>query len=243
MAELIALFPLDYVLLPGLPLPLHVFEPRYRKLVADVSAAATGGGHGAFGVVLGHAPLLRAAEPVVRSPRPGTYVSAVRPEERGLDVAEVGTMAEIIENEPYSDGRCDLLTVGSRRFRILAVRSAGEPYLQASVEFLDELDGDVDPAGLARARALTGRYRAALSELTGTHAEDDVATDPLRASYEIASRLQLTTTDRQFLLASADSAERLRAEVGLLRRELALLAETRAVPVPAHTLHVQTGVN
>ena len=45
--DLLPIFPLQYVLLPGMPLPLHIFEPRYRQLIADV----TDEGSECFGIV------------------------------------------------------------------------------------------------------------------------------------------------------------------------------------------------
>ncbi len=114
--DTIPVFPLDHVLLPGLPLPLHIFEPRYRQMLADIEAA-----RGGFGIVA----LSR-----------GSETSA------DVDFAKIGTLAEILEKEPYPDGSCDLLTVGSRRFRIVDVDSSAKPYLQAQVEWLSEDDGD-----------------------------------------------------------------------------------------------------
>ena len=223
--EVIPLFPLEYVLLPGLPLPLHIFEPRYRQLVADVSDEG-----GAFGVVLG-------ASVVVGALRPQPAAASALTEPRH-SIADIGTLAEILENEPYADGRCDLLTVGSRRFLIHSVDETGKPYLQAEVEYLDEVDGDMDATEFALARQLSAQYARALEALTGSDRADELAADPLRASYEIAARLQLATVDRQALLAAPSSARRVAAEIALLRRELAILRATRAVPVPAQSLHV-----
>ncbi|MDQ6938145.1 MAG: LON peptidase substrate-binding domain-containing protein [Actinomycetota bacterium] len=227
MAEVVPIFPLEYVLLPGLPLPLHIFEPRYRRLVADVTAD---GGSGAFGVVLGRGSAL--------TPVPGRSATGAR-----HAIAEVGTMAEILENEPYADGRCDLLTVGSRRFRILEVDDLDKPYLQASVEFLDEAEGGIDPAVYARARRLSLRYNQLLAEITGSDRGDELPADGRRASYEIAARLQLTTADRQALLAAPTSGQRLADEVDVLHRELILVGVTRAVPVPTRVLQVQTSAS
>ena len=75
----------------------------------------------------------------------------------------VGTFASILEVEPYEDGRSDLLTVGSRRFRLLGVEPIGKPYLQARVDWLPEEHG----TGFGRAgrrrphplRPLPGRAR------------------------------------------------------------------------------------
>ena len=83
----LAMFPLGTVLLPGAVLPLHVFEPRYRTLVADCLA-----GEPEFGVVL-----------IERGSEVG-----------GGDVRrDVGTVARIVEVAELPDGRSALVTVGT----------------------------------------------------------------------------------------------------------------------------------
>ncbi len=248
MAEELPLFPLDHVLLPGSPLPLHVFEPRYRQLVADVSTCAVDGA-GRFGVVLGWAAAReafprpvssRSAAAVLPSPAGGT----------GAQLADIGTVAEIVENEPYPDGRCDLLTVGSRRFRVLEIDTTTRPYVSASVEYLDEPVGGDVPRLVRRARALTDRYLAALSDVSddvdapdadGYH--DGAAIDATRLSYQIAAQIQLTLPERQGLLCAPSATDRLRAEICLMRRELAIFSHVTAVPVPARTLVIPAGAN
>ncbi len=214
VSDVVALFPLGYVLLPGMPLPIHVFEPRYRQLLADITLP---GGSNAFGVVLGE-------------PESGV----ARPE-----IASVGTMAEILENEPYGDGSCDLLTVGSRRFLIEEVDESSAPYLQARVTWLTEDDGDLTPGLVALACGLSEKYGRALAQIGGGQVVERLAEDPVRCSYEIALRLKLSHADRQSLLASATAAERLAAELILLRREIVILEATHTIPVPAQMLHIQ----
>lgn len=122
----IPLFPLHTVLSPGLALPLHVFEDRYRLMVRRCLDAST-----PFGVVLIH-------EGSELAPRDGA------PQE--LAIASVGTFAEIREASRYADGRWELLTVGAGRFLIETVRTGVEPYLVAEVEPLDDALGDADSA-------------------------------------------------------------------------------------------------
>lgn len=246
MADELPLFPLDLVLLPGLPLPLHVFEPRYRQLVTDVSTGA-GDGPGRFGVVLGRAAARdtfprpvssRSAAAVLPSPAGGT----------GAQLAGIGTVAEIVENEPYPDGRCDLLTVGSRRFRIVDVDTTTRPYLSASVEYLDEPVGDDAPRLVPRARALIGRYLAALSKVSDDVDVPDAyrggaAIDATHLSYQIAAQIQLALPEQQRLLAAPSATDRLRAEIALVRRELAIFSHVTAVPVSTRSLVIPAGVN
>jgi Lon protease-like protein len=114
----IPLFPLHTVLCPGIVLPLHVFEERYRALTRhclDTGAP--------FGVVL---------------IRDGREVGAGR----ALALAGVGAMVEIREAGRYPDGRYDLLAAATGRFAIDAVDPAREPYLVADVTPLEDEVGD-----------------------------------------------------------------------------------------------------
>src|SRR5262249_30386665 len=111
------LFPLNSVLCPGIALPLHIFEERYRELVRHCIDT-----NSPFGIVL---------------IREGREVGA-----GGISFAGVGTIAEIRDAGRYEDGRYDLLIVGTRRFEIRRVLSGRRPYLMAEVDVLDETIGD-----------------------------------------------------------------------------------------------------
>jgi Lon protease-like protein len=220
VAVLIPLFPLQHVLLPGMPLPLHIFQPRYRQLVADVSEP----GHPGFGVV------------ALRRGRDTDHDVAA------ADLADVGTVAEIVEREPYPDGRIDLLAVGTRRFRVQTIYADQSPYLSADVEWLPEEFGAVEPGLLPAVRSGCRAYLAALSRL-GLRNEDDLAHDPLKLSYQVAAHLQLPLAERLALLAAPTVAERLDAERRLLRRETALLEATGTIPMPVQALRSVLGAD
>ena len=117
---ILAMFPLGTVLLPGMVLPLHVFEHRYRTLVSDCLA-----GEPEFGVVL-----------IERGHEVG-----------GGDVRrDVGTVARILGVSAVEDGRSALVTVGTRRIRV-EQWLADEPYPRADVEeWPDVDDGGEAPA-------------------------------------------------------------------------------------------------
>jgi ATP-dependent Lon protease len=115
------LFPLNSVLCPGIALPLHIFEDRYRALVRHCLETTS-----PFGVVL---------------IREGREVGA-----GAISFTGVGTIAEIRDAGSYEDGRYDLLVVGTRRFEIRHVLSNRRPYLVAEVDVLDESVGDEDAA-------------------------------------------------------------------------------------------------
>lgn len=121
----IPLFPLHTVLFPGIALPLHIFEDRYRAMVARCVERAE-----PFGVVL---------------IRDGWEVAG-----HDLILADVGTLAAIRESAKHPDGRYDIVAVGTRRFAIDDVLTDREPYLVARATALDDELGDE-----TRARQLT----------------------------------------------------------------------------------------
>jgi ATP-dependent protease La (LON) substrate-binding domain len=122
------LFPLNTVLCPGIALPLHIFEERYRAMVRHCLETTS-----PFGVVL---------------IREGREVGA-----GVISFTGIGTIAEIRDAGTYEDGRYDLLVVGTRRFEIRRVLSGKRPYLVAEVDVLDESVGDVDAAQRLAMRA------------------------------------------------------------------------------------------
>jgi Lon protease-like protein len=223
--EVIALFPLSHVLLPGLPLPLHIFEQRYRDLIADVTSTAR---PASFGVV---------------ALRTGTEALTPLTRDTGPDVERVGTLAEILELAPHPDGTYDVFSVGSRRFEIRNLVLEGTAYLRAEVDFLDEQDGDLAEADVTRARELFSVYDTALTRLAGRRGDDDLPTDPNQLSYQLAARLPLAPAERQTLLADPTAAQRLHRVAALLRRELALLQRTRTVAIAPAALGLVTGAN
>jgi len=210
----IPLFPLGTVLVPGLVLPLHIFEPRYRHLVRDLLTRPED--DRAFGVV------------AIREGR-----------EVGQDgvtaMFDVGTLAVVREIVPYVDGRFDLVTNGDARFRVVALAESDAPYVMAEVEWLAE-DADEDAAeSSVLAQGVTRRfdaYRAAVAAVGAVEAAHMLALpdDPRILSYLVAVAMVLDLADRQRLLEAATTADRLRLEVALLARETMLMSELPSLP-------------
>jgi len=231
------LFPLGTVLFPGLVLPLHIFEDRYRSLVRHLMALPDGTPR-EFGVVA----IRRGWEvqpPSLPADRPAT--SAL------LTLHEVGCTAELRQVTEHPDGRFDIVTVGRRRFRIIDVDRETEPYLTAEVDFLPEPEDRDDTADrlAPRVLALFRQYLGLLRPETGGVGEtgEQLPEDATVLSHLVAATAALTVDDRQRLLASADTASRLRAELRLLSREAALLRRVRAVPVPLGELAAPSSPN
>jgi uncharacterized protein len=219
-------FPLGTVLFPGLVLPLHIFEERYRTLVREL-VAATGDGPHEFGVVT-----LRRGVEVLQPAESDTAPTPVT----APQLYDVGCTAELRQVTELPDGRFDIVTVGRRRFKVVSVESGTSPYLTAQVEWLpDDVAGD-DVADQLAPRVLAA-FRTYLNLLRpDSEILDQVPDDPTVLSHLVAASAQLTTDERQLLLAAPDTATRLRTELKLLTREAGLLTRVRAVPVPLSDL-------
>lgn len=217
MPDRLPLFPLGLVLLPGLVLPLHVFEDRYRALVRELLAAPER--ERRFGVV---------------AIRQGREVGA----DGVRALHEVGCVAQVQRVVPHPDGRFDVVTVGAQRFRLAGLLEqsvTGRPYLTGLVEPLPEDPGDPDESRLlaAAVRPAVRAYAEALAGAAGGTPElSEVPEDPGVLSYAVAASVQVDLADRQALLAVPRTPDRLRAELALLRRERRLLSALRAVPAP-----------
>ena len=234
-------FPLHTVLFPHLPLPLHVFEERYRALTRDLLAEGSPW-NGRF---------------VVSMITDGTEVADVS--SQAPRTRAIGTVAEVRSADQLPDGRWVLLAVGITRARLRGV-AEGPEYAVADVALLDEDGGDLD-----RARSLLGEVQSALDAYLdtvkrfvastasiGRNAEEnvDVASsldrvlkpiklpeDPAAASYAVAGVLQIELLRKQSLLELPDAATRLAAELELLRREKGLLSNGALPPVSSGDLH------
>ncbi len=223
------MFPLGTVLFPGLVLPLHIFEERYRVLVRELVANTADEPH-EFGVVT-----LRRGSEVQALPEGDTDQPVDATPVTADTLYEVGCTAELRQVTELPDGRFDIVTVGRRRFRLLGVEAGAAPYLTAEVEWLPEEKAD-DTADLLAPRVLAA-FRTYLELLRpASEVLDQVPDDPTVLSHLVAATAQLTTDERHLLLAAPDTTTRLRTELKLLNREAALLARVRAVPVPLSDL-------
>ncbi|MFJ6213995.1 LON peptidase substrate-binding domain-containing protein [Streptomyces sp. NPDC092296] len=227
MTERLPLFPLGSVLYPGLVLPLHVFEERYRRLVADLEAQPEEEPR-RFGVVA-----VRDGQEVAPTGRAGQPAGAL--DGFGPDpmraLFTVGCVADIASAQSHPDGRYELIATGTTRFRLLSVDATG-PYLVGEVEALPEQPG---PEAGALAAGVTRAFRMYQKRLAGAReatiaAEQELPDDPQVLSYLVAAASVLDTRDKQRLLAAADTTERLNAELELLRRETAVLAKLPSLP-------------
>ena len=230
---LLPLFPLGTVLFPGLVLPLHIFEPRYQKLVQDLSALPDGVAK-EFGVVA----IRRGWEVGV----PDGEVS-ITPGD-ALTLYEIGCTAEVRQITELSEGGFDLMTVGRRRFRLVRIEAGAAPYLTGEIEWLPDETGDAERAEDLAAGVLAAfqRYLKVLRRVD-TDGGEQLPDDPTVLSHLVAATATLTLDERQRLLAEPDTVSRLRAERAMLRRESALLQQLRAVPAALSDLATPASPN
>lgn len=167
------LFVLEAVLFPGTILPLHVFEPRYRRMVARCLE-----GDRRFGFLYHDYDVEPAFEP-----REG----------------RIGCTAEILQFQPLPDGRSLLLARGLDRFRITDGIESTEPYHEALVEeFCDiqPLPGDIRE----RRASADALFRTVLKRLDPNVAEVPAADLDGDVSFAIAAAIQIDTQWKQMLL-------------------------------------------
>jgi uncharacterized protein len=208
------LFPLNTPLVPGLVLPLHIFEPRYRALVEELQAIPDEDAR-EFGIIA-----VRDGHDVARD-----GVRALYP---------VGTATILRQAERLDDGRYEIVTTGSRRFRVVEVDES-QPLLRAEVDFLDDISDSADALVASQVSRRFGQYRAALSgqvydTVVVEDDDDELPTDPTVLSYLVTAAMVLPTDERQRLLAAPTTEARLVLARSLLTRETALISALSAVP-------------
>jgi Lon protease-like protein len=212
MIHRLPLFPLGTVLYPGLLLPLHIFEDRYRRLVRD---------------------LLDRPEP-----RRFGVIAIRKGRETGIDgisgLHEIGCTATLRRVTELEDGRLDLVAIGTQRFRLADIDDS-MPYLQGAADLLDEETGDEAAASLAAGAVRAGfvAYLDLLAARGGTAISiPDLPAEPVLLSYLVAASVVVDLSVRQELLAAPDAAGRLAAERALLARETSLLRSLTSAPAP-----------
>lgn len=185
----VPLFPLGIVLFPGTPQLLHIFEPRYRQMLADclesdapfgLSFVKTGGAQAQ------HDP----------APEPGA----------------VGCLAMVRESRLLPDGRSNILTVGGDRYVLRSYVDADLPYRMALVETFD--DEDLNTPQLdelaAQARAQFARFVTGMQTLSDRPLESVPLESSAQAvSFQIAAALDLEGEVKQELLMLRSTQERL----------------------------------
>lgn len=203
----IALFPLNTVLFPGMPLPLHIFEERYKLMISRCVERQQ-----PFGVVL-----IRTGEEI--GP--------------GATLYDIGTTAHITQVEELPGGRMNINTLGYKRFRIMEVRH-DEPYLTGLVEDfpLENEQSSAAEQVASRMTPVLQTYLDIFASIGNVDLEmDQLPDDPTTLAFLTAIILRTPMQDKQELLAKSDLVELLRAEYRILHREsqiMKILVDTGA---------------
>ncbi|MEE8603546.1 LON peptidase substrate-binding domain-containing protein [Euzebya tangerina] len=213
------LFPLHLVLYPGRPLPLHLFEMRYRDMLRDCLA-----GDGLFGVVAIRSGREVGTDWTTGKSHPPADPSP--PTQPSSSIYAVGTITKIRTVSERDDGRFDIITVGSGRFRVRETLN-DRSYLHADVDELDESEEPQDVIAAEELRTVLLPYLKGL----GVPEEfcERLPTSPAELSYLACSALQVEVPIQQGLLELPTHAERMLATAKIIRREAGIIRHLGAV--------------
>ena len=210
MSDLLPIFPLpNVVLFPNVFLSLHIFEPRYREMVADAVASDR-----LIGMVL-----LRPGWEHDYEGRPPVY--------------GVGCSGVITHVEKLPDGRYNIVLRGLERFRISG-EDQSRSYRRAAIEPLTEEVLSVDDrADIRRQRAKLETLLAPAAEKAGTDIKIPSAMSDEDLVNALAQYLDLEPLEKQALLEKHSLLARAESLVELLEMKV-LMART---PHASHVAH------
>lgn len=203
------MFPLGTVAFPGLTMPLHVFEDRYRALIHHL-LRIDDAEERLFGTV---------------AIREGYEVG-----ERGAQsLFRVGCRLQLVEAEENPDGSFEIVAVARDRFMLDELDPSGL-YPVGHVEEFPEQHVPIEPEVVERARATFTAYRATLAEIRADPYEGSLPRDPEYLSWTLAACAPLPLPDRQQLLEAEDAGVRLALVTEMLRSELRAMNVIPSLP-------------
>lgn len=209
MKQLLPLFPLEVVLFPGTPLPLHIFEPRYKDLISECLENKT-----RFGIVRA-----KAAQEEEGEEEENTEAEAAEQEAEPA-LADVGCTAEIVAvTKTYPDGRMDIVTEGRERFEVLDLDEQ-RSFLRADVLYFDDEAGNAAAEAVARAVKLHGEILA----IAG--AKQSLPEELKQISFHLAGSLPLDLDFKQALLEMRSESKRIEAVITAFEAILPKLRRT-----------------
>lgn len=204
------LFPLTTVLLPGMSLPLHIFEARYRQLVADLLKLPEVDRK--FGVVAIKAGWEVGTEnlPILHS---------------------VGTFARVRKVKHLPDGKFDISTVGSDRFAIKEVSQKKAPYLVARVQVLDTVENSAQVNIIAAAQHAYTKYLQVIGESTAS-VYSQLPSEAAALANLLIATLTGNLLEQQRLLEMDKADDKLKNLITIFNREAILLQTVPSIPAP-----------
>ena len=190
------LFPLPVVLFPGMPMPLHIFEERYRKMLADIRA-----GENLFGL---------------------SYFDAGSSDNEVPPAGHIGCVAEVTESQALPDGRSNILAVGVVRYDVESYVDRGDSYLVVRPNYFE--DEQEDESGLSmNSRDVATMFMRVANSIRVMNDErgnlpDISETDPQKLSFLVAAAMEIEVETKQELLELRSTSERLNRLRDLLAR-------------------------
>jgi Lon protease-like protein len=180
-------FPLPVVLFPGMPMPLHIFEPRYRKMLADIRA-----GDNLFGL---------------------SYFDTESSDKDMPPAGHIGCVAEVTETQALPDGRSNVLAVGVVRYQVESYVERGDSYLVVRANYFEDEEED-NPALTAKAREVAAMFMRVANAIRVINDErgnlpDISDTEPQKLSFLVAAAMEIEVETKQELLEMRSTSQRL----------------------------------
>jgi Lon protease-like protein len=190
------IFPLPVVLFPGMPMPLHIFEERYRKMLADIRAADN-----LFGL---------------------SYFDANSSDKETPAAGHIGCVAEVTETQALPDGRSNVLVVGVVRYQVESYVERGDSYLVVRANYFED-DDESESALNTNSQDVAKMFMRVANSIRVMNDErgklpDISDTDPQKLSFLVAAALEIEVETKQELLELRSTSERLNRLRDLLAR-------------------------
>lgn len=209
MTDTLPMFPLNTVLFPGVTVPLHVFEDRYKALVHHLLTIDDPSDR-VFGTV---------------AIREGYEVG----DHGAQSLYRVGVRMQLTEVESNEDGTFEIVATARDRIILGGLETAGDFANGAVTDSPDEpIEGS--EALHDKARATFTAYRAAVSAMQGTTFSGSLPRDPGYLSWTLAALAPLPMAERQSLLEAESPEARLELVIQLLREELRAINVIPSLP-------------
>ena len=197
------LFPLNLVLFPGMRLPLHIFEERYKTMIGECIDS-----NSPFGVLL-----------IKEGPEAGGTAEPFR----------VGTTARITQNTQLDGGRLNILTIGEKRFQLIEIIKT-TPFMSGNIQYLSEELGEIPESLIIE---ISEEYSTFLKQLAtvagGWNRTINVNSDPASLAREViatmAASIEMPKILCQELLENSAVVSRLETLLPLLKQGNELMQE------------------
>jgi Lon protease-like protein len=207
------IFPLPVVLFPNELMPLHIFEPRYRKMLKDIQIS-----NNLFGI---------------------SYFNSEETELTKPEIGSIGCVTEVREAQQLEDGRSNILTIGIIRYEIEDYIDSDEPYLIAQVSFFEDFEEDNEILRPLADKVFEffKRVAAAAQELSGHAGQlpELPQAEPQMLSFLVAAAFNLPNEIKTQFLQTRSTIERLDKMEDILKQAVEQIEESAAINKIAKT--------